>query len=129
MHNHCDGSANLTKERSQPEDQEHESPADRDRRLVRAYELGASIDELAKQTGLSYTWMRRRLHNAGAELRRRPTPKACPIPLDQLAQEYRAGASIMQLARTHGLYYKRVRELLLGFGVQLRPSTRAKPDT
>ncbi|UOZ06294.1 helix-turn-helix domain-containing protein [Amycolatopsis sp. WQ 127309] len=119
----------MTEERKQRGDREAADPGERDRSLARAYELGASIEELAEQEGLSYTWMRRKLRNAGAELRRRPAPKPCPIPLDQLADEYHAGASIMVLARTYGLYYKRVRELLLGHGVQLRPSTRAKPDS
>ncbi|SFW76104.1 helix-turn-helix domain-containing protein [Amycolatopsis australiensis] len=104
-------------------------PAERSRRLVQAYEQGASIHELAEKAGLSYTWMRRKLLKAGADLRRRPSPKTSPVPVDQLAEEYRQGASILQLAKKYGLYYKRVRELLLGHGVQLRPSTRGTPDS
>lgn len=115
-------------ERPRHHDSEDDGPTERDEQWVRDYELGASIEELAQRAGLSYTWMRRKLLNAGAELRRRPEPKPCPVPLDQLAAEYYAGASILRLAERHGLYYKRVRELLLGHGVRLRPSTRAKPD-
>jgi len=95
---------------------------------VRAYNLGTSIGELAQQSGLSYTWMRRKLIDAGAEIRRRPKPRRCPVPVDQLAAEYYAGQSIKRLAEAHGLYYKRVRNLLLDHGVQLRPSTRTKSD-
>ncbi|ADJ48094.1 hypothetical protein AMES_6269 [Amycolatopsis mediterranei S699] len=115
-------------ERGRHDDSEN-AGFERDSDLVRAYERGTSIGELAERTGLSYTWMRRRLINAGAELRPRPVAKACPVPIEQLADEYRAGASILQLAKTHGLYYKRVRELLLDHEVPLRPSTRAIPET
>jgi hypothetical protein len=99
-----------------------------DNLLAEVYARGASLAELARLSGLSHSWLRRRLLKAGVELRSRPGPRESPVPPAKLVEEYRAGASILTLAETHGLYYKRVRELLLGEGVELRPSTRAKPD-
>ncbi|MEV6644773.1 helix-turn-helix domain-containing protein [Amycolatopsis sp. NPDC051371] len=96
--------------------------------LAEVYARGASLAELARLSGLSYSWLRRRLLNAGVELRSRPAPRESPVPAEILVEEYRAGASILTLAEKHGLYYKRVRELLLREGVELRPSTRAKSE-
>jgi|tagenome__1003787_1003787.scaffolds.fasta_scaffold20174890_1 hypothetical protein len=95
--------------------------------LAEVYTRGASLTELAQLSGLSYSWLRRRLLKAGVELRSRPAPRESPVPPETLVEEYRAGASILGLAEKHGLYYKRVRELLLREGVELRPSTRGKP--
>jgi lambda repressor-like predicted transcriptional regulator len=99
-----------------------------DNLLAEIYTRGASIAELSRLTGLSYSWLRRRLLKAGVELRARPGPRESPVSPDILVGEYQAGASILALAERHGLYYKRVREILLHEGVELRPSTRAKPE-
>ncbi|MEU0793831.1 helix-turn-helix domain-containing protein [Amycolatopsis sp. NPDC005961] len=99
-----------------------------DNLLAELYARGASLAELARMSGLSYSWLRRRLLKAGVELRSRAAPRESPVAPGILADEYRAGVSILAIAEKHGLYYKRVRELLLREGVELRPSTRAKPD-
>ena len=92
--------------------------------LAIEYNQGLSVRDLAKVNGLSYSWTRRKIVQGGATLRKRSAPKKpCPISIDQLAQEYRAGSSIRTLAERYKLYYKRVRELLLEHGVQLRPPT------
>ncbi|MFJ7210729.1 helix-turn-helix domain-containing protein [Amycolatopsis sp. NPDC098790] len=96
--------------------------------LADLYAGGSSLAELARMSGLSYSWLRRRLLKAGVELRSRSRPRESPVPPETLAEEYRAGTSILALAETYGLYYKRVRELLLLEGVELRPSTRAKRE-
>jgi hypothetical protein len=96
--------------------------------LAEVYSRGASLADLARLSGLSYSWLRRRLLKAGVELRSRPGPRESPVPSETLVDEYRAGASILTLAEKHGLYYKRVREILLREGVELRPSTRAKRE-
>ncbi|MEU5262438.1 helix-turn-helix domain-containing protein [Amycolatopsis sp. NPDC021455] len=96
--------------------------------LVAAYNAGVSIRVLEEQTGWTYSWIRRQLLAEGVELRGRPPKRPCSVPVAQLAQEYADGASILTLAKRHGLYFKRVRELLLSHGVTLRPSTKAGRD-
>jgi lambda repressor-like predicted transcriptional regulator len=98
-----------------------------DNLLAEVYARGASLADLSRLSGLSYSWLRRRLLKSGVELRSRPGPRESPVPSENLVEEYQAGASILALAEKHGLYYKRVRDLLLREGVELRPSTRAKP--
>jgi hypothetical protein len=91
--------------------------------MLESFVLGASVEAIADAAGLSVTWTYRRLKRAGAEIER-PAPRPCPVPVEQLAREYAAGDSILTIADRHGLYFKRVRELLLGQGVTLRPSTK-----
>jgi hypothetical protein len=110
---HCRGFADLTHEQQ-------------NNVLAELYADGASLADLARTTGLSYSWVRRRLRKAGVELRSRQGPRECPVPAEVLIAEYQAGESILAISERHGLYYKRVRELLLQQGVELRPSTRAK---
>jgi hypothetical protein len=96
--------------------------------LVTAYNTAKmSIPALAVLTGHSYSWTRRRLVDAGVELRGR-SRRPCPVPVSQLAAEYEKGASIITLVERYDLYYKRVRELLLSHGVTLRPSTKVGGD-
>lgn len=97
-----------------------------DTQMLELWEQGVAVKAIADGAGLDIGWTYRRLKRAGADVG--PTPRPCPIPTEQLAAEYRAGASILVLARRHGLYYKRVRNLLLAFGVELRPSTKPAPD-
>jgi transposase len=98
-----------------------------DAEMIECHGRGMSVAEIAAAADLSLTWVYRRLKRAGADVRR-PEPKPCPVPIEQLAEEYAAGASILTLAERHGLYFKRVRQLLLGHGVTLRPSTKAGRD-
>lgn len=88
------------------------------------FDRDVPVADIATEAGLSITWTYRKLRLAGADVGRQEL-KPCPIPIEQLAEEYYAGASILALANRHGLYYKRVRNLLLEHRVTLRPSTRA----
>ena len=87
--------------------------------MVECYRLGMSVEAIAAAAGLSLTWTYRRLKRAGVDIQ--PTPRPCPVPIERLAAEYAEGASILTIAKAHGLYYKRVRQLLLDHGVKLRP--------
>jgi hypothetical protein len=93
--------------------------------MVECYERGVPVASIAEAAGLSVTWTYRRLKRAGAPVGRSVRP--CPVPVEQLVREYAEGASILTLADRHGLYFKRVRQLLLTQGVVLRPSMKS-PD-
>jgi hypothetical protein len=93
--------------------------------MKEARELGVSIADIASSAGLSYSWTRRKLIKTGVEHISR-SRRMSPVPVEQLAKEYRAGDSILTIANRHdGLYYKLVRNLLLEHGVKLRASTKA----
>ncbi|MFI6303968.1 helix-turn-helix domain-containing protein [Amycolatopsis thailandensis] len=87
--------------------------------LVRAYDSGATITELAARFGMTYYKARASLISAGVELRQvgPTTPSAPP----GLVQAYLDGATIHQVAKRFGLSFGVARRMLLQDGVQLRP--------
>lgn len=93
-----------------------------DAQLAEIYEHGVPVEAIADAAGLTVSWTYRRLKRAGVEVTR--PRRECPVPVEQLAAEYRAGASIKVLADRHDSYYKLIRQLLLAHGVTLRPSTK-----
>ena len=95
--------------------------------MKQAYESGVSIADIAANAGLSYSWARRKLLKAGVDLTPR-SPGDSPIPVEQLAKEYRAGDSILTIANRHDLSFRRIRNLLLQQGVKLRLSTKAHKE-
>ncbi|KFZ79176.1 hypothetical protein ED92_26665 [Amycolatopsis sp. MJM2582] len=97
------------------EDRGHEAEAD----LVRAYEDGVTIAELAARFGMTYYKTRASLISAGVELRQvgPTTPSAPP----GLVQAYLDGATIHDVAKRFGLSFGVARRMLLQSGVQLRP--------
>lgn len=99
---------------------------EQDRVLRALYAEGCNYPQLHEQTGLSETWVRRRLINLGVEVRRRP-PAARPlsVPASQIAEDYNNGDSIQTLAERYDSYYKQIRQTLIDQGVVLRPSTKA----
>lgn len=88
------------------------------------YETGATLEELAADTGHSYRCVRETLLAARVTLRpaRRHVP---PCPPGMVAM-YENGASIRQVAQRYRLSYNRARNLLLYAGVILRPQGQAR---
>ncbi|GAB3721827.1 hypothetical protein GCM10027598_35940 [Amycolatopsis oliviviridis] len=95
------------------------SPGDE---LVRLYNGGETIENLAARFGLSYRKVRTALLAAGVKLRP-PRIQLPPTP-PGLVNAYFSGRSIRQLADMHGMSYNQTRRILLAEGVVLRPRGR-----
>lgn len=103
------------------------TPAQQDSVLLELHGRGYNYTQLHRITGLSVSWIRRRVLNLGVTPH--PGARPLPVPASQIAKEYQAGASIETLAKRYDSYYKQIRNTLLDEGVELRPSTRPKnPD-
>ncbi|AUI57286.1 hypothetical protein [Amycolatopsis sp. BJA-103] len=90
--------------------------------LVRLYNEGETIENLAARFGLSYRNARTALLAAGVTLR--PPKIQLPPTPPGLVNAYLAGRSIRQLADIHGMSYNQTRRILLAEGVVLRPRGR-----
>lgn len=79
---------------------------------------GATIEELAAETGLSYRRIRETLLAFRVTLR----PPRIPLPPTPpgLVAAYQDGRSIRQLATRYRMSYNQTRNVLLGEGVELR---------
>jgi hypothetical protein len=95
--------------------------------LRELHDRGFTYTQLHHLTGLSTSWVRRRVLKLGVTPRPRRGPRPLSVPPHQVAKDYKAGASIEGLAEKYDSYYKQVRQALLDEGVVLRPSTKAKP--
>jgi predicted transcriptional regulator len=88
--------------------------------VVRAYEAGATVTELASTYGCSTTTVREVLQERGVELRNRG-PRS---PLDgrhaEVAAAYEAGATVRELVERFGANQRTVRKVLADAGVVMR---------
>ncbi|MCU1375756.1 MAG: hypothetical protein JWO68_3042, partial [Actinomycetia bacterium] len=95
--------------------------------LVRAYEAGATVEELAEAQGCSVTTVRAVLEGEGVALRARG-PRS---PLDgreaELAADYEGGATVRDLVERYGANQRTIRKALADRGVAMRPPGR-KPS-
>lgn len=94
-------------------------------RLEKAYAKGVSIAALAEEQGTSAGRVRLILLERGVTLRPRGGNTRKPDPERQkraksLATEYAAGASLSQLAASHGISASTARGLVLAAGGSLR---------
>lgn len=101
-------------------------------RLERAYGKGTSIASLAQEAGTSAGRVRLILLERGVVLRPRGGNVRKPDPgrskrAKALAAEYRGGASLAQLAATHGINATTARNLVLAGGGDLRARGGRKP--
>ena len=92
--------------------------------LARAYEQGATVEELAAAYGCSTTTVRDVLAEGGVELRR-PGPRN---PLEgrehEVAAAYEAGATVRELVDRFGANQRTIRKALADRGVAMRPPGR-----
>lgn len=90
--------------------------------MIKAYEAGASIRDVAAAAGISYSTARYRLQSSGIPLRtqseqlKRSTP-ACPPGMVEMYKR----ASIKQVGAEFGYGEILTRRMLLAAGVTLRP--------
>ncbi|WP_284745087.1 helix-turn-helix domain-containing protein [Amycolatopsis sp. RTGN1] len=82
------------------------------------YTAGATIEDLAAQSGLSYRRVRETLMALGVPIRP-PMRRVPPCP-PGLATTYEQGASIRQVASKYDLTYSQTRNMLRHAGVTLR---------
>jgi transposase len=98
-----------------------------DAELVRRYQDGASIRQLATALGSSYSVIQRRLHAEGANLRparppTHPRPRAdLGITDAELARRYHNGETTRQLATALGVSARTIERRLHAHGAHLRP--------
>lgn len=92
--------------------------------LSARYLDGVPIDRLSHDTGIDRRVVRRLLTEARVPLRERhPLP---PDQTDWVVEQYRAGATLRELAEQAGCSYSTIRRTLLLAGVTLRsPGTRS----
>ena len=111
-----------TNRRGRPKTELHFPPELLDR--CRAGELGPR--EVAKMCKVSLPVARRELQKAGVRVRRGKRATAATIAMHEaVIQEYRSGQSLRAVARTHGLTYEGVRQILLRHGVAPRDRLEA----
>lgn len=88
------------------------------------------VEEIAESFGVSVALVYRRLAEAGVskdEMRgsgRRPKP----LPVDEIAEAYNAGARLCDLAEEYGMSYETVRRRLLEAGYGTRPPGHQEID-
>ena len=111
-----------TNRRGRPKTELHFPPELLDR--CRAGEIGPR--EVAKMCKVSLPVARRELQKAGVKIRRGKRTTAATLAMHEaVISEYRAGQSLRQVARTHGLTYEGVRQILLRYGVSPRDRLEA----
>jgi hypothetical protein len=91
--------------------------------LARRYLAGYSLQEAADEYGVTARTVRARLVAAGVQIRpssRSGAPRPPQDVIDELAEEYRAGCSLSELADNSGIPAGRLRGYLLEAGVELR---------
>lgn len=81
---------------------------------------GKTVRDLEEITGLSETWLYRRLRKLDIDLRR-PPRRPLAVPEQQIVDEYNDGDSIRSLAERHESYYRQIRDVLVENRVPLRP--------
>lgn len=82
-------------------------------RFAAEYRAGAIIQEIAERSGWSYGFVHTLLtEDAGIVLRRGPRGKESRDLADRFAAEYRAGATLQEIAKKSGRSYTFVRNLL-----------------
>jgi DNA-binding transcriptional ArsR family regulator len=87
--------------------------------LAGSYEAGATIEVLAKESGLSYRHVRTTLIATGVTLR--PPRIQVPSCPPGMVNMYQHGASIRAVATRYEVSYSQARNMLLQAGVTLRP--------
>jgi hypothetical protein len=85
--------------------------------LRELHDRGFTYTQLHHITGLSTTPHPRR------------GPRPLSVPPHQVAKDYKAGASIENLAEKYDSYYKQIRDTLLDEEVELRPRYIRAPKT
>jgi len=87
-------------------------------KMVRRYENGDTVNDLAAAYGIHNGVVSAQLRDAGVKLR--ATSRTHGIDDAELARRYIAGASLKALGREYGLYYTTVRRRLHKMQVPLR---------
>lgn len=87
----------------------------RNREMLRAWQDGMPIVDIARSNNLSLSWTGRLLRQSGAQLPDfRQGVRRVDLDADQIAWEYQDGASIRALAAGHGAAYGTIYRLLQG---------------
>jgi transposase len=100
---------------------------ERNHLMVRDWQDGATITQIAQRYGLSLNWTGRLLRMNGADLPE--TGRGIKLHLDsaRIVTEYRDGATVRTIADTHGVSYGKIYRLLKEQGVLMRPRGGQQP--
>ncbi|WP_214107274.1 helix-turn-helix domain-containing protein [Acrocarpospora catenulata] len=94
--------------------------------LIRRYESGATLSELAKENGRDPSVVRNRLHDAGVTLRVPLKPLAGRLSESELRERHAAGQSLGSLAKLAGMSKSALRKRLPGLPIP--PAGAGVPD-
>ena len=88
--------------------------------MARLYRQGTSLAGLARIAGVSSSTVARILLEMGVEIRTRPGAPVPKLPVEVIAERYRAGETAGTLAEDAGVSVSRIRGILVAMGVELR---------
>jgi Mor family transcriptional regulator len=94
---------------------------ERNRRMVRDWQDGSTITQIAQRYGLSLNWTGRLLRRNGADLPETGRGIKLDLDAEQIAAEYSDGATVRAIADTHAVSYGKIYRLLRQHGVPMRP--------
>jgi hypothetical protein len=85
------------------------------------YRAGASIREIAKKNDVGYGTAQRALLDEGVEMRGMGGVPQPDLDWEAMADDYRAGATVTEVARKHDTSYGVTYRALARQGVEMRP--------
>lgn len=91
--------------------------------VVEKYHDGARPSELAEEYDVSVSTLRKRLREAGCEIKH-PGPPTLDLPVEKMAEDYRQGSSLSDLAEEYPASIMTIRRRLIDAGVKIRPPYR-----
>jgi len=105
---------------------EHPTPealrrAERNRRMVRDWENGTPVTQIARRYGLSLSWTGALLRQNGADLPKIGRGIKRELDTDRVIAEYLDGATVRELADAHHVSYGKIYRLLQQHRVPMRP--------
>lgn len=95
--------------------------ADRNRRMVRDWENGATVTQIARRYDLSLSWTGVLLRRNGADLPKAGRGIKRELDSDEVIADYLDGATVRALAETHAVSYGKIYRLLQQHHVPMRP--------
>jgi Mor family transcriptional regulator len=94
---------------------------ERNRRMVRDWQDGSTITQIAQRYGLSLNWTGRLLRKNGADLPETGRGIKLDLDADRIVTEYAEGATVRTIADKHHVSYGKIHRLLREHGVPMRP--------
>lgn len=94
---------------------------ERNRRMVRDWENGATVTQIARRYHLSLSWTGVLLRQNGADLPKTGRGIKRELDADEVIADYLDGATVRALADAHDVSYGKIYRLLQQHRVPMRP--------